>query len=278
MTSSGHTREIHGRYAEIINMLRVSKSLRDDSLGRKSSQDLEFNFDSAFMYEGDEEVKGCSNRNCIAQQTGELEKRIILSEVLQSDCSESILLISGSPPFVTVWASPPWSKVFGWSAEELAGIDLNFMKGDASPGLDLMAVYDVSYTEQSKSFEMMGYRKDGELFSCCAHCFPVFDFNARHHSWVLCNIGIRFTRYRTVLASDSSLVQIDRRKFCTAYVSSPPSDHVDNETPRETMADTIEILMEHTMPDLLMYTATTSAPMGIAITDRLVRYFSSYWR
>jgi hypothetical protein len=236
----------------------------------KSMDVLEFTFNSAH-FEEDEKTM-CSSRFCKVFRDAN-QQRITLSDILQTHSESALLLLSPGPPYFVTWTNQSWSSAYGWSAEELVGLDLSFVKGtDASvSGFELMVIYNVSYTEQSNSFNMTGYRKNGDKFACKAYCFPVFDYSAMTSSWVLCNIAINLVEDFTLSYFDRSLILNDRRKDCTLYATISPHDTPEYEipSPSETFSDTIDFVMEHSLSEIMICAATTSScTVAVVITDR----------
>lgn len=83
-----------------------------------------------------------------------------LPELLESQQDNYILLTSAYHPYHVVYASPAWTGLCGWECEEIAGLDLKFLQGEAT---DLHTIKEfmtfMSQTGGFGEFEILNYTK-----------------------------------------------------------------------------------------------------------------------
>jgi PAS domain-containing protein len=106
-----------------------------------------------------------------------VSKKCRLEDVFHSSYNnETLLITSATAPFHVEWVSPAWSEVFGWSLDEVLGLDCKFLQGgftDLSTVSDFMSrlVQDGGHAEMT----ILNYSKDGTILQSTMTCFPVED-------------------------------------------------------------------------------------------------------
>ena len=173
---------MYGEYADIVGFV-AGNHQDEDCVHRNADLESDFDFGLAHLEEG-------HGAQYMLHQT---PKRDTISAAMQSDNTDSFLLVLGQPPFHVEFVSTSWANQFGWSSEEIMGLDLRFLQGDGAIGVNIRTLYDVAYTEKEKVSDISGYGKDGTIFTCKIHCTPIYDIERVHFSRVLSNIAITFS-------------------------------------------------------------------------------------
>ena len=153
-----------------------------------------------------------------ASDFGDFEDRCVASNRLEDiiqcsvdDKSQKILVFSSSFPYHIEWANSEWSKVSGWSSDEIVGepidhivsiccvrspehfsyslvaisaltsfsivgLDCQFLQGDATDKSQITKFWqDLSKSDGYASLEILNYNKYNTLHHNSLYCFPLID-------------------------------------------------------------------------------------------------------
>jgi PAS domain-containing protein len=143
--------------------------------------------------------------------------------------SELIILMSANAPFHVEWVSREWSNTFGWSLEEILGLDCRFLHGGLT---DLSTVNDFMrrLVTKGESAEMtvVYYCKDGSHVTSTVSSFPVIDQDCddqtyvSHYMSVITVVQEESIPLDTISGRCASFevgLMVDRREQCTAYAN-----------------------------------------------------------
>ena len=191
---------------------------------------------------------------------------------------DPVILVLGQPPFHVEYVSTSWAKQFGWSSEEIMGLDLRFFQGDGAIGINVRTLYDVAYTEKSKSVEVSGYHKNGAMFNSTVTFSPIYDVENVNFSRVLTNIAIKFSNsiffndFPSTLLERGTLSEIgmplDRREYSASYVL-PSAAALGNRSfaSGEFLAAS-RIVAQKPLSDVVRFMSTSETSTAIALADR----------
>ena len=214
----------------------------------------------------------------------QVEARVIFSEFFRLSTkptsSEPVvptIIVTGYPPFIAEWTNKPFADLVGWSAEEVAGLDLRFLSGDGANGVSIKDLYDVVYTEQTKCVDqLVAYRRDGTLFSARAKCVPLHGYDRKLGGWVLSNIAITLHDCTSLHLFSSQILDsnmsfrdvgapLDRRDYSEAYrIESKAVDLND------AVGEITDLALDedYAISDIVRYASMTNTSAPIAITNR----------
>lgn len=261
--------KMYGEYAGIVdfvggNLSEEQCTFRDQD----EEQGIDFDFGLAHLEDG----YGWQSKHL------QVERADTISAKMQSSGNASLLLVLGQPPFHVEYVSTTWANEFGWSSEEIMGLDLKFLQGDGAIGINIRALYDVAYTERNKTSDISGYMKSGTMFSCTITCYPIYDTDCTHNSRFLTNIAIEFSNlqmfsdFPSVLLDYGTLSEIgmplDRRQYSTTYTHKTESEKKNQSLASEDFTFASKLAAECSLSDVVRYMSTSETDIAMALTDR----------
>jgi PAS domain S-box-containing protein len=146
-----------------------------------------------------------------------------LEDILRDTSAERILLTSATPPFHVEWVSQGWSKAFGWSLDEVIGLDCKFLQGALTSTSTVKSfMHRLEREEGSADMTVINYRKDGSLVQSTIACFPVMDGEFGPHAVThIVSVVTDLQEVSDVMDDgcqcDEVGLTIDRRDRCNAY-------------------------------------------------------------
>jgi hypothetical protein len=258
---------MYGEYAEIVGV--VTGGLADSECSMAyHEKDSDFDFGLAHVEEGN-----------AAQYRLPLGSKRVISDVMHYSNADPVILVLGQPPFHVEYVSTTWTNQFGWSSEEIMGLDLRFFQGDGAIGINVRTLYDVAYTEKSKSVEVTGYHKDGAMFTSTVTFSPIYDVENVNFSRVLSNIAIKFSNTQFFEDFPSSLLElgslseigipIDRRENSASYRLPTAAVAFGNRSSAsgEFLAAS-RIIAQKPLSDVVRFMSTSETSIAVALGDR----------
>ena len=262
--------QMYGEYAGIVdfvggNLLEAQCTFQNQN----EAENIEFDFDLAHVEDSEYNLQS---------ELRQVERLDTISAKMQIGGNLPLILVLGQPPFHVEYVSTAWTSQYGWSSEEIVGLDLNFLRGDGAIGINVKALYDVAYTEKKKTANITGYMRDGTIFSCSVILLPVYDTDSSQNSTFLTNIAIEFGDLQLFPDFPSDLLDygsfneigmpLDRREYSTSY-----RHRYGTELQKKPMASvdfTIasKLAAECSLSDIVRYMSTSETNTAMALTDR----------
>jgi PAS domain-containing protein len=196
-------------------------------------------------------------------------KSNIDSRALGQKIKTTRMVTSATPPFHVEWVSGEWSRAFGWSSEEIQGLDCKFLQGDVTDKRQIsnfmsQLLSDGGYAEM----EVLNYRKDNVLIRNRIRCAPLSDDCGPHNKTKVSHIGVtadlQLLDHHVSGDGDDTMelgMPLDRRENCAVYDKCgdlPPPSIQEWATLTENLALALT----------MRYMLRSQAP--IALLDRLV--------
>lgn len=257
---------MYGEYAEIVSV--VTGGLADNECIPYQDLDSDFDFGLAHVEEGN-----------AAQYRLPLGSNRVISDVMHYNNVDPVILVLGQPPFHVEYVSTTWANQFGWSSEEIMGLDLRFFQGDGAIGINVRTLYDVAYTEKSKSVEVTGYHRNGKMFTSTVIFSPIYDVENVNFSRVLSNIAIKFKNTKFFGDFPSTLLELgslneigmplDRREYSASYRLPTTAPAVGNRSSAsgEFLAAS-RIIAQKPLSEVVRFMSTSETSIGVALADR----------
>lgn len=257
---------MYGEYADIVGVVAGDQSPQACS-DPNAESDLDFDFGLAHLEEG----------NNHQHPTAQLPDRESVSDIMQHHTQNPVILVLGQPPFYVEYVSTSWADQFGWSLEEIRGLDLKFLQGDGAVGINIRTLYDVAYTEKKKMIDISGYHKDGTLFTCTLNCTPIYDIERVHNTRFLSNMALKFTNFRKFdfppsIHAFESLNEIgmplDRREYSISYKFPNATIPAYKSFSYAEFLRASRNIAQMPLSDIVRFMSTSSTSIAVALSDR----------
>ena len=261
---------MYGEYAGIVDFVGGNLSEAQCAFQDQDEQEsIEFDFDLAHVEDDEYNLQS---------ELRQVERLDTISAKMQIGGKLPLILVLGQPPFHVEYVSTAWASLYGWSSEDIIGLDLNFLRGDGAIGMNVKALYDVAYTEKTKTADISGYMKNGTIFNCTVILSPVYDTDSTQNSTFLTNIAIEFgdlqmfSDFPSILldygSSNEIGMPLDRREYSTSYrhryvaeLQTKPIASVD-------FTIAAKLATECSLSDIVRYMSTSETNTAMALTDR----------
>ena len=262
--------KMYGEYAEIVDFVGGSggRHLHCSPHDQDGVQQADFDFGLAHAEEGYQ----------AESQHHQIPVCDTVSGVLQYSGDASIMMVLGQPPFHVEYVSSAWTKEFGWSPEDIMGLDLRFLDGDGAIGINIRSLYDVAYTEQKTTTKISGYTKDGVIFSSAIITRPIYDIDESVQSKMLSNIAIEFTNlelhsdFPSFLLDFGTLNEIglplNRREYSRSYRLRKKAMSRTKPVASEEFSHASLVVEQKSLSDIIRFMSTTETSTAMALTDR----------
>lgn len=258
---------MYGEYADIVGVVSGGQAVHECSTAYPEL-DSDFDFGLAHVEEGN-----------AAHYRLPLDSKRIISDVMHYNNRDPVILVLGQPPFHVEYVSTAWANQFGWSSEEIMGLDLRFFQGDGATGINVRTLYDVTYTEKSKSVEVTGYHKNGAMFTSTVTFSPIYDIENVNFSRVLSNIAIKFSNSNFSVHFPSSLLELgslsevgmplDRREYSASYRLPTIAAAIGNRSSASgEFLVASRIIAQKPLSDVIRFMSTSETSIGVALADR----------
>lgn len=257
---------MYGEYANIVGVVagehsgQACSDLNDES-------GLDFDFGLAHLEEANHQEHA----------TTQIPERETVSDIMQHHTQDPLILVLGQPPFYVEYVSTSWVDQFGWSLEEIRGLDLKFLQGDGAIGINIRTLYDVAYTEKKKMIDISGYHRDGTLFTCTLICTPIYDTERAHNTRFLSNMSLKFTNFRkfdfppsidTFESLNEIGMPLDRREYSTSYKYPGATNPAYKTSGYAEFLRASRNIAQMPLSDIVRFLSTSSTSIAVALSDK----------